>query len=71
MHDLLEAMRDRTVTDERKYSIGPLLATLGVQLPDEEYAACFEDFTATVERLSRDGMTSLLDTPEQDRKSVV
>ncbi len=63
--DLLEAMRDPTVPDERKYSMGPLLASLGTQLPDPEYAACFKDFEGTVERLSRDGMTSLLDSPEQ------
>src|SRR5581483_10670545 len=63
--DLLEAMRDASVSDERKYTMGPLLAALGARLSDEEYAACFSDFEGTVERLSRDGMTSLLDVPEQ------
>lgn len=63
--DLLDAMKDPAVPDERKYTMGPLLATLGHQIPDDEYAACFKDFDGTVERLSRDGMTSLLDIPEQ------
>jgi hypothetical protein len=63
--DLLEAMRDPTVTDERKYSIGPMLAEVGQELPDDDYASCFQDFGGTVERLTRESMTTLLDSPEQ------
>ncbi len=62
---ILAAMRDPQVTDERKYALTPLLDHLGCALGDDDTARCFHDYEGTVERLTRDSMTSLLDTPEQ------
>jgi hypothetical protein len=50
---LLAAMRDPSVPDERKYSVGPVLDLFGAGIPDDEYRACFRDFEQTATEMRR------------------
>lgn len=51
---LQQAMRDRKVADRRKLMIGPLLAKFGAPIPEEEYAACFQDFEGALQSMKPD-----------------
>ena len=48
---LLSAIKDKSVPDDRKIVLGPLLALCGPEMPDEEYRACFENFEAATASL--------------------
>ena len=49
---LLDAMQDKSVADDRKIIVGPLLELCGHQLNDKEYRACFADFKAATASLN-------------------
>lgn len=61
---LLDAMRDASVPDERKYHIGPLLEVFGVEFSAGEYRSFFRDFDRTAEEMNREMMRRLPDGTE-------
>ncbi len=50
---LVRAMRDSSVSDERKYCVGPLLDLFGAGLSNDEYRACFRDFDGADREMKR------------------
>ncbi len=48
---LTKAFRSPNVSDERKYTLGPLLSWCGGEMEPEAYQACFKDFQGTARRM--------------------
>jgi hypothetical protein len=67
---LAQGLKDPNVSDERKYSLGPVLALLGHELSRKDYEACFRDFDGVAEKLSREHMTQIPDTLEHLETSL-
>jgi hypothetical protein len=61
---LLRALRDPSVLDDRKYTLGPLLELAGHGRSTEEYHACFKDFEATAKKKARNQIVEMSDSIE-------
>lgn len=60
---LLAALRDEQVSDQRKYTLGPIHHLVGGEMSREEYEGCFKDFEGTLHGMMENIFERISDQP--------
>lgn len=68
---LLGALRDPQVSDQRKYTLGPIHHLAGGEMSREEYEACFQDFEGTLHGIMENIFERISDQPENVERTLL
>ncbi|HOD80470.1 MAG TPA: hypothetical protein PKG77_03565 [Phycisphaerae bacterium] len=68
---LLGALRDPHVSDQRKYTLGPIHHLAGGEMSREEYEACFKDFEGTLHGVMENIFERISDQPESVERTLL
>jgi len=67
---LLRALKDPEVSDQRKYTLGPIHHLAGGDMSREEYEACFRDFEGTLHGMMENIFERISDQPENVERTL-
>lgn len=67
---LLRALKDPEVSDQRKYTLGPIHHLAGGDMSREEYESCFRDFEGTLHGMMENIFERISDQPESVERTL-